>query len=176
MVEKLNRIVSLQADKEVKDKQMEDEIKLFHIFYHKNKLSEFIEVPLDYLFIKADAFGYPWVYSERQQKYYSFGNAHEYLNRKINLFNIKLWEKLEKYLSLSINELVSYAPQERIDHVKLKPEYSEFPVFEDIYNEKKDWLKLEYPLFPIYNRAKGIFQVPEYKDVLDDLKIDKKYK
>lgn len=176
MVEKLNRIVSLQADKEVKDKQMEDEIKLFHIFYHKNKLSEFIEVPLDYLFIKADAFGYPWVYSERQQKYYSFGNAHEYLNRKINLFNIKLWEKLEKYLSLSINELVSYAPQERIDHVKLKPEYTEFPAFEDIYNEKKDWLKLEYPLFPIYNRAKGIFQVPEYKDVLDNLKIDKKYK
>lgn len=173
MVEKINEVVLRDIQDAEKNKLLSDAMDHFVNFYNRNKLNDFIEVPLDDLFSKKDAFGFPWVFSQQKKQFYSFGCAQEYLNRKINLFNIKLWEKLEKYLEKSVNELLSYYPDERKNHIRLKPSYSQFPAFEEIYNEKEDWLKLEYPLFPIYDRAAGCFRVPEYKDLNLKVKIEK---
>ena len=173
MQERLNDVYLSKASDEEKGKILNEAIAQFKVFYKSNKLGDTIEVPIENIFSVTDGFGYPWVFSERESKFYSFGNAREYLSRKINIFNIALWKKIEKYMTISVNDLVFYYPAERVQHIKLKQEYSEFPAFEDLFVTKTDWLKLEYPLFPIYERAKGIFRIPEYKDLVN---IDKKYK
>lgn len=173
MEEKLNEILRLKTSEDEKNQLLKDAVSRFSFFYNENKLSDFIDVPLESLFSKLDAFGYQWVYSERETKLYSFGNAHEYLNRKINVFNIRLWEKIDKYLVVSVSNLLNYYPSERLQHIKCKPDFSQFPAFEEIYNEKNKWLKLEYPLFPVYDRSKGYFRVPEYEELVT---IDKRYK
>ena len=171
MQEKLNAIQKDFTLEEDRNKQLTYAIEEFKVFYVTNNISVSVDVPLEELFSSKDAFGYRWVYSERESKIYSFGNAQEFLGRKLNLYNFKLWGKLGKVLANSTDELLSYYPSERTKHLKLKPEYSEWPKFEELYDEKADWLKLEYPLFPIYEN--GFFRIPEYKDLPT---IDKKYK
>jgi len=173
MEEKLNEIHQSQMSNEEKNIKFNEVVTAFKGFYLNHNLGEFINVSIDELFGKTDAFGYPWVYSDRKSKLYSFGIAQEYLSRKIAIFNVKLWEKLQSYLSISVIDLVNYNPQERIKYVKLKPDYKEFPSWEEIYNEKDDWLNLEVPLFPFYDRNRGVFLVPEFDDLK---KIDNKYK
>jgi hypothetical protein len=173
MEDKLNEIHQSQLNTEEKNIKFNEEIVSFNGFYLENNLNEFINVPLNELFGKTDAFGYPWVFSERKSKLYSFGIAHEYLSRKINLLNIKLWERLQKKISISLTDLFNYNPEERVKHIKLKPEYRVFPSWEEIYDEKDDWLHLEVPLFPIYDKNRCVFIVPEYTDLKN---IDKKYK
>lgn len=173
MEEKLNEIHQSQLSDDEKNNKLNEAINKFKGFYLTNNLNEFIGVPLDEIFGKTDAFGYPWVYSERKSKLYSFGIAQEYLARKINLFNVKLWERLQKYITISIIDLSNYNAEERLKHITLTPEYKSFPSWEEIYDEKEDWLQLEVPLFPIYDKNRCVFIVPEYNDLKN---IDKKYK
>lgn len=173
MEEKLNEIHQSQLSSEEKNNKFNEAIEAFKRFYSAHNLGDYISVPLDELFGKKDAFGYPWVFSESKSKLYSFGIAQEYLARKIHLFNIKLWERLQKYLAVSVIDLTNYNAEERFKYVLLKPEYKTFPSWEEIYNEKEDWLHLEVPLFPIYDKNKCVFIVPEFNDLKN---IDKKYK
>lgn len=165
----LNQTVKENGSNDEKQKILENEVLKWQNFVNKYGLEKLLEVPANKLFFVCDAYGYPWVYRPATVRFFSYGVAEEYLRRKINLYNVKLWQKAQKYLTLSVDEIVNYAVGERQKHIVLKQEYNKFPALEELFKDLKQELGCESNILPAYDREKCIFKIPTFEDVRQNL-------
>ncbi|PCJ54722.1 MAG: hypothetical protein COA79_21400 [Planctomycetota bacterium] len=164
IIKYLNKTMADSLNKKLNVEAFQVERKKFFVFCQENKIDHYLKLNWKNIFIKEDANGYQWIYSNHKKKFYSYGNARENIERKLILFNLKLWILLEKYYTISFKELRLKPYEKQASFIKLKPDFKSFPTLDEIIKMGFK-IKLETPLYPFYDQAKGFFRLPELNEL-----------